>query len=141
VAGDIAVTAQGISLGELRLDARTLATDSANRNGAMQRFILKTTTAGNEYIVFKPTSGYAGTVSLGTPVSFDVAGDLTIAGVTKPAVFKVTATVTDTKVTGTATTRIKRSDFGLIIPNIPFVANVDDEFPVTLQIIADKVMQ
>ena len=30
--------------------------------------------------------------------------------------------------TGTAETKIKRSDYNLVIPNIPFVASVDDEF-------------
>jgi polyisoprenoid-binding protein YceI len=141
VAGDIIIDAGGVRFDNLRLDARTLATDNSNRNGAIQRLILKTGTAGNEYIVFKPLAGYAGEIAADTPVSFDLAGDLTISGVTKPATFHITLTMTDSRVTGTGTTTIKRSDFGLTIPNIPFVANVDDQFPVKVDIVADRIMQ
>ena len=39
--------------------------------------------------------------------------------------------------TGTAETKIKRSDYNLVIPNIPFVASVDDEFAITVNIVAN----
>ncbi|HEY9481090.1 MAG TPA: YceI family protein [Candidatus Paceibacterota bacterium] len=141
IAGEISVDDSGIKFGELRLDAKTLHTDNSNRNGAMQRLILRTGTEGNEFVLFNPSQGFAGPVALGTPVSFDLSGDLTISGVTKPTTFHVTMTVTDEKVTGMATTTIKRSDFGLTIPNIPFVASVDESFPVSVTIEADRIMR
>ena len=141
IAGEIGVQNGKITLGALTLNAKTLVTDSSQRNGAIVRLILRSDKPENEFITFKPTSADSVTVVSGTPVTFNVTGDLTISGVTKPATFKVTATVTDEKVTGTAETKLKRSDFNLVIPNLSFVANVDDAFPVTATIVARRIMK
>lgn len=142
IAGDIAVKDNTFVLGDLALNAKTLVTDSAQRNGAIARLILKSETAGNEFIIFKPSSNdFSGTITAGKPVTFNVAGSLTISGVTKPAVFKVSATVSPDQIVGTATVTIKRSNFNIIIPNLSFIANVDDEFPITTHIVAERVMQ
>ncbi|HEY0908312.1 MAG TPA: YceI family protein [Candidatus Paceibacterota bacterium] len=141
IAGDIAVKDGKFDIGELAINAKTLVTDSASRNGAIARAILKSETPGNEFMIFRPSSNdFTGALAMGKEVSFNVMGDLTISGVTKPVTFKVTATVEAGKVTGTATTTLKRSDFNLKIPDLSFIANVDDEFPVTAKIVADRVM-
>lgn len=141
VAGQVSVSASGVTFGSLAVNAKTFVTDNPRRDNAINRAILKTEgNPANELITFDPKAGYSGAITPGQPVSFDLVGDLTISGVTKPATFKVAMTVSGDQVTGTATTTIKRSDFGLVIPNIPFVANVDDEFPVTVQVVADRIM-
>ncbi len=140
VAGDIAVKDEKIELGTLTLNAKTLVTDSANRNGAIVRLILKSDKPENEFVTFEPKSISNPAVS-GGKASFDASGDLTISGVTKPAVFTVVANVTDNSIIGTAETKLKRSDFGLTIPNLSFIANVDDEFPIKAEIVAERIMQ
>jgi polyisoprenoid-binding protein YceI len=141
IAGDIALKDGRFEIGTLTLNAKTLITDNSRRNGAIVRLILKSESPENEFITFKPTSSdFTGSVAAGVPATFNVMGDLTISGVTKPATFKVTATATDEAVTGTATVTIKRSDFNLVIPTLSFIANVDDEFPITASIVADRLM-
>ncbi|MFN8477280.1 MAG: YceI family protein [Kouleothrix sp.] len=58
----------------------------------------------------------SGKATLGQAYSFEIAGDLTIRDVTKPVVFKATATPESAdKLTGTASAAIKRGDFNLTI--------------------------
>ncbi|MES2225038.1 MAG: YceI family protein, partial [Patescibacteria group bacterium] len=132
VAGDIIVgTTDGkasLTAGTITIDANTFKTDSAQRDGAITRFIIKTGTEGNQYITFKATSISAlpAVIETGKPFSFTATGNLTLAGITKPATLAVTATQTDSALTGTIKSTLKRSDYSLTIPNIPFVANVPD---------------
>lgn len=143
IAGDIAVSNDSkLQVGELKIAASTFVTDSTQRNGALARLILHSDQAANAYIVFKPTSNdIVGSVKMGTPMTFSVSGDLTISGVAKPATFKVTATITDSSIIGVAETTVNRSDYNLVIPSLSFVANVDESFPVKLNIVAKRIMQ
>jgi polyisoprenoid-binding protein YceI len=142
IAGDVAVTDGTIQFGEMKLDARTLITDNSNRNGAINRLILKTTKAGNEYITVKPIStDFTGRLQEGVSATFNLTADLTISGITKLARFRVNMMVSNGQITGTAETKIKRSDFKLNIPNLSFIANVDAEFPVIITVVAEKVAE
>jgi polyisoprenoid-binding protein YceI len=126
-------------IGTFKINARTFKTDSPNRDTAIARFILKSEDASNEFITFevKEISGVqsdAGEkVLAGETVSFKIKGDLTITGITKSTTFNAKFALVQTgadagKIKGIAEAKIKRSDFKLVIPNIPFVANVPDEF-------------
>lgn len=121
----------------IQIDARTFKTDNPQRDGAINRFILKTTTEGNQYITFK----------LSRPVKFNpdlseqnvtVAGTLAISGVTQSINFPITIKKVDDTLLISFKTNIKRSDYDLKIPNIPFVANVSDEFTLRGDIVAQK---
>ncbi len=129
------------SLGEIRVNARTLKTDDAHRNGMMGRFILKSEDDANEFIVFKPTkiSGLPKTATAGQPFDLTITGDLTIAGVTRETTFTASSQFTsDTELTGSADATVKRGDFNLVIPNIPFVANVSEDVKLTINFTAEK---
>jgi polyisoprenoid-binding protein YceI len=140
IAGDIALTDSHLDIGIIKIDARTFITDNNQRNGAIVRLILRSNKEGNEYIVFRPISNdFTGTIVPGKSISFNVRGELIISGITKMAEFKVVALVTNDAITGTAETIINRSDYGIIIPNLPFIANVDNSFPVVAEIKAKKV--
>jgi len=143
IAGDISISDQKIIVGVLSINAKTFVTDSEKRDGAVARFILKSEDPGNEFITFKPgnISLIPATVVASTSPDFIVSGDLTIAGVTKPAVFAVKGKIIDGILTGTAQTKIKRSDFNLIIPSVKSVASVDDTFTIKADIVANKVSQ
>ena len=136
VAGQLALNAQDLSqtqIGVIQVDARTFVTDNQRRNGAIRNFILNT--SQYELITFTPTAitGLSGAAQPGQPFTFQVTGDLTIRDVTHSVTFDVTAQGTSgTQISGSATTIVKRSDFGLQIPSVPNVANVGEE--VTLQI-------
>lgn len=119
-------------LGTVRVNARTLKTDSENRDRATARFILESEKPENEFIDFVMESiAESGTSSV------SIAGNLVIKGVSKPAIFTGTLTKEkDGSVRIVAKAEVKRSDYALTIPEIPFVANVGDTVSLEADIVA-----
>jgi polyisoprenoid-binding protein YceI len=143
VAGQIGVNLNDLStanIGEIQVDARTLTTDSNMRNRMIQNRILNT---GNyEYVTFTPTqiSGLSGSAKIGQSFQFQITGNLTIQGVTKPVTFDVTAqAVSNSQISGKATATILRSDYNLQIPNVPQVANVGEQVALEIDFVANAV--
>jgi polyisoprenoid-binding protein YceI len=130
VAGQVAVDLNDLStaqIGEIVINARTLETDDSRRNQAIRNRILFTDQY--ELIKFKPTqiSGLSGNAAAGQSVTFRVTGDLTIKDVTKPVTFDVNVTVDSLeRLSGSAKSSIALADFNLVVPNVPFVANVGE---------------
>jgi polyisoprenoid-binding protein YceI len=139
IAGDIVVSNNAVTVGSVAVNARTFRTDSPQRDGAISRFILKSNNPSNEFINFKPAGPVPITTRSDSSTTFTLNGDLTVSGVTRPASFTVVSSLGDEALTGKATVTLKRSDFKLVIPNIPFVASVDDEFTVTADVVAPVV--
>lgn len=126
---------------EVRVNARTLKTDSSARDGAISRLILRSEQAENEFIVFKPTAfqGLPDRIVPGTSFEFGVTGELTIAGVTKPAAFRGSASIDASgRLVGTVSASVKRADYNLTIPSVPFVADVQEDVRLTLAFTAIK---
>jgi polyisoprenoid-binding protein YceI len=130
VAGEIAVDPADLvsaRVGVIQINARTLATESNQRNRAIRNFILETDQY--EFITFTPAEvrGLSGAGAPGGTFTFQVAGDLTIRDVTRPVVFDVTVTAdAANRLSGTAATVVNRGDFSLAIPSVPQVANVSE---------------
>ncbi len=83
VAGDISVdfdTPANSEIGLIRINVRTLQTDSGMRNNAIRGMILQSAQDQYEFAQFQPTaiSGLPETVSVGEPVNFQITGDLTV---------------------------------------------------------------
>lgn len=132
------------TVGTITIDARTLRTDSQGRDGAIRSFILHSEDAGKEYITFTPKSitGFPKAFAAGIPFNLTIAGDLTIAGITHPEKFIASSVlVSPDAIIGDARASLKRSDYNLVIPNIPFVAHVPDEFTIALHLKAPAVQQ
>lgn len=142
VAGQIEVNLANPSasrIGEIKVDARTLATDNDFRNRAIKNQILNTDTY--EFVTFKPTAlaGLPASVKVGDTFSFQVTGDLTIRDVTKSVTFTAQVTAaSESQLTGKASTTVLRSDFGLQIPNVPNVANVTNEVQLEIDFTATR---
>ena len=102
--------------------------------------MLQSEDAANEFISFVPDSisGLPQSASIGDTLSFQVSGALTIAGVTQPVSFDVTASLENAdRLVGEASTTLNRSDFGLTIPNVPFVANVGEAVTLRINFVAN----
>lgn len=142
VAGDIQVNAAAPAeseVGEIRINARDLTTDADNRNRALQRFILNSDQDEYEFIVFNPSSlaNMPEAVTVGEEFTFQVTGDLTIKDVTNEVTFDVTVTPTsETQIEGTAEATVLYQDFDLTIPDVPFVASVEDDVRLVLSFVA-----
>jgi polyisoprenoid-binding protein YceI len=125
-------------VGEISVDASTLVTDESLRNRAIYNFILNTST--HQFVRFTPTNllGLPQTaVAIGETVEFQIEGELTIRTITQPVTFEAVVTIiSDTEISGQATTIIQRDDFDLSIPRVPQVASVDEELTLEIEFVA-----
>ncbi|HEY1391302.1 MAG TPA: YceI family protein [Ktedonobacterales bacterium] len=143
VAGQILVNAQDPSksqLGEIKIDVSTLVTDNDLRNRTLQGRILQTDTSANQYATFvaKSITGLPETITVGQQVSFKMTGDLTIHQVTKTVTFDVKVNVVSEKqITGTASTTVKYSDYGISVPDVPSVTGLGDTVKLALDFTAN----
>ena len=143
VAGQILVNAQDPSksqVGEIKIDVSTLVTDNDLRNRTLQGRILQTDTAANQYATFvaKSITGLPESIAVGQQVSFKITGDLTTHQVTKTVTFDATVkVVSDKQITGTASTTVKYSDFGISVPDVPSVTGLGDMVKLALDFTAN----
>lgn len=141
VAGQIAIDLNDLStaqVGEIKINARTLATDNNFRNRALRNRILST--GDFEFITFSPTAvnGLPDSAAAGDMVEFTIDGDLTIRDITKPVTFNVSASpVSEKQLTGSAAATITREDFNLTIPSVPDVADVEEEVELYIDFVAN----
>ena len=140
VAGEIAVDFENPSdskVGAILINARTLKTDNDFRNRAINNEILDTGTY--EFITFTPTaiSGFPENPQLGEAFTFQLTGDLTIRDITNPVTFDMTVTAaSENLLEGYGSATVARADYGLKIPNVPNVADVDEEVLLEIEFVA-----
>lgn len=147
VAGDIILdftNPAASQIGTIRINARTLATDSEFRNRALRSEILQSASDEYEFIEFVPTAitGLPESVTMGETYNFEITGNLTIAAQTKEVSF--TAAVTpesDTQLSGSAQATVLYADWGISIPNAPGVANVTEDVTLTIDFVAQQAEQ
>lgn len=141
VAGEVAInfSKATVQLGIIQVDARTLKTDSGMRDRMIKNEILDTNSY--EIITFKPKSitGLPQSAKPGDEISVSITGDLTIRDITQEATFtgKVKLVSMD-RLEGNASATVHRSDYKILIPNVPSVANVSDNVLLEIQFVAIK---
>lgn len=131
----------GATMSDIRINARTLKTDSTQRDGAIGRLILESEKDSYEYIVFKPTriEGLPASADIGTEFTFKATGSLTIRDIARNVTFTGTAKfVSDTELTGSAQATVRRADFNLNIPDLPFLANLGTDVTLKVNLSAKK---
>lgn len=125
---DTSVKPAVVTISDIQLDATSFTTDKPMRDKNVISLILRSDKPENKFIVFHPTNitGVPETLTADQSFPVTITGDLTISGITKPAIFNGQLTLkSDGSVTGTASTDLTYANFGLVIPNFPFLANVD----------------
>ena len=121
------------------VDLTTLHTDSSRRDGYIQRNTLETGTYPQAVFVPSAPTGLPSPLPTSGVVAFQLTGDLTVHGVTRPVTWDVTAQVDGSTLTGTATTSITFTDFGMTLPRVGPVLSVEDlitlgfDFTLTLE--------
>jgi polyisoprenoid-binding protein YceI len=114
------------------IDVTTLTSDKSRRDGFVRGRVLET----DKYptVTFVPTSIKG--ISLPLPKTgskaIEVAGDLTVRGVTHPTNWKATAQFETGRITGKASTAFTFSDFGITQPRVPVVLSVADTIKLEL---------
>ena len=147
VAGDFIIDFADLAasqLGPVRINVRTLRTDEERRDRAIRSRILESASDQYEFTTFEPVrlEGLPGSVELGQTIAFQIVGNLAIRDITREVVFDAELTVVaPDRVEGTAVTTIMRGDYNLTIPNVPFVASVDEDVLLGITFVAVAVPQ
>ncbi len=116
IAGDVLVdfaNPANSQIGTIVIDVSQLTSDESRRDNFIRHNFLES----SQYpqATFKPTKieGLPASVKPGDQLTLKVTGDLTVKQTTKPVTFDVTLTANQDKLTGTATSQIALSDFGV----------------------------
>jgi len=145
VTGDIALNTQSPSaskVGKISINARTIKTDEQNRDRMIGRFILESEKPEYEFITFTPTKidGMPGTIKVGDSFAVTITGDLKIRDIVKSVTFTGTVALdAEDRITGSFEGKVTRADYKLVIPDVPFVANVQDEVTLKIRFEAKKI--
>jgi polyisoprenoid-binding protein YceI len=143
VAGDLLVdfdNPANSQLGLIRINVRTLSTDSELRNRALRGQILEADQPEYEFAEFVPISltGLPDTVTIGEAFTFQIIGDLTVHGETQTVTFDVTVNpVSHERLEGIAQTTVRYSDFDMSIPEAPGVAGIGDDVQLEIVFVAN----
>jgi polyisoprenoid-binding protein YceI len=129
VTGGIALGAGGQiipSESKFVVGVSSLKSDRDRRDGFVRRNVLQT----DQYptVEFTPTAfrGLPKTLPASGSHTFDVIGNLTVRGVTKPTTWRVSAEAKNGQVTGKAATAFTFADFNMDQPRVPIVLSVAD---------------
>ena len=103
-----------------------LTSDQARRDGFVKRRTLQVDSFPTATLVPTAFRGGTGTLPTSGTATFELLADLTVRGVTRPTVWKVTARADGGAVTGTAVTTFTFKDFSLDQPRVPVLLSVAD---------------
>lgn len=140
VTGSIALDDNGaVVAAESRLviDVTGLTSDKDRRDGYVQRRLLETET--HPTVTFVPTAlrGLPATLPTTGEHTFQMVGNLTVKGVTRPTTWNVTARFQGGRITGNAFTEFTFDDFSMEKPAVSVILTLADtirlEYDFTLQ--------
>ena len=135
VGGSIVLLADGSLAPDrsgITVDLRNLKSDQALRDNYIKGNTLQV--GAYPTVQFVPTSapGLPQPLPAGGPLRFQLVGDLTVRDQTRPVVWDVDAEMTESLVSGTATTTVTFDQFGLVKPVIEDIASIEDELRLEL---------
>lgn len=122
----------------MTVDLRTLQTDSSRRDNYVRQNTLQTDTYPDATFISVSTQGLPVSYSDGQAVHFQLTGNLTMHGTTNKEVFDVQGKVVGNTVTGTATSTIYMTDFGMQPPNLANIAIAENKVLITLTFTAKE---
>jgi len=120
----------------ITVDLRTLQTDSSFRDNYVRQHALQTDTYPYATFVSVSTQGLPANYTDGQTVHFQLIGNLTMHGKTNKETFDVQGKVENNTITGTATSTIFMTDFGIQPPNLANIAIAQNKVVITLNFTA-----
>jgi polyisoprenoid-binding protein YceI len=137
VSGVIQIEADGtITADQSRIlvDVSSLQSDSNTRDTYIKRNTLQVAEYPNAVFVVTGAPGLPVPLPASGEATFELVGDLTIHGVTRPATWQAVATFAAGEVTGTATTTVLMTDFGMEPPKVGSVVSIEDAVRLVLDV-------
>jgi polyisoprenoid-binding protein YceI len=129
IAGDIAVNMAQPSksqIGPIVINVSQFTSDEDRRDNFIRRTGLESSKYPTATFVMKSIDGLPAQVKADDQVSFTMTGDLTVKQTTKPVTWNVTLKYDAQQLSGSATTNIKMSDFGVGPIQIPLLSTEDN---------------
>jgi polyisoprenoid-binding protein YceI len=123
---------------KVTVDLSTLQTDSTMRDNYVRQNTLQTDTYPDAAFVSVSTQGLPTSYSDGQNVHFKLTGNLTMHGKSNKEVFDVQGKVVGKTITGTATSTIYMTDFGITPPNLANIAIAQNKVLVTITFTAQS---
>ncbi|HEY0305965.1 MAG TPA: YceI family protein [Longimicrobiales bacterium] len=130
ITGAIAFDAKGNVVpaeSKIVVDVTGLKSDKDRRDGYVQRNTLQTTQYPTVVLVPTAVKGVKLPLPKNGTVNFELTGDLTVRGVTKPTTWRGQAKFENGKVTGNVATTFTFADFQMEKPKVRSVLSVEDE--------------
>lgn len=129
ISGTIVIDPDGTVVSQeskFMVDLTTLKSDKAQRDRYIQNNTLQTRSYPTAEFVPTKVIGLPSPLPTSGPVTFQLAGDLTVHGITRPTTWDVTASVDGQGLTGSASTSFTFEDFGMTPPRVPILLSVED---------------
>src|SRR6266571_2208543 len=122
----------------ITVDLSTLQSDAQRRDNFIKQNSLQTDTYPNATFVSVSTQGLPSSYTDGQTVHFQLTGNLNMHGKTNKEVFDVQGKVVGNTITGTATSTIYMTDFGIQPPNLANIALAQNKVDITLHFTAKE---
>src|SRR5438270_2647872 len=123
----------------ITVDLRTLQTDAERRDNYVRQHALETDTYPYATFISISTQGLPASYTDGQTIHFQLIGNLTMHGKTNNEVFDVQGKVVGKTITGSATSTMYMTDFGIQPPNLANIAIAQNKVVVTITFVAQKV--
>lgn len=140
IEGELQLDNDGLLRGRvlsMRIDLRTLTSDQSRRD----TFIRQNTLKADQfpYAEFRSTeSAGPAVIRPGEEATFQIPGLMTVKGQERPIVWEAKAKLDGDTIVGTASARVKLTDFGLEPPRLA-ILSVEDEMTWQIDIVAERV--
>lgn len=118
---------------KLRVDLRTLDSDKSRRDNFVRENTLQTSQFPYADLAVQSVEGLPSPLPTSGRAEFKVHGDMTIHGVTKPLTWQVSATFSESNVSGQATTNFTFGDFNMDVPKVFVVLSVEDNIQLRIE--------
>lgn len=135
VSGAIALAPDGRIVSEesrFEVDLRSLRSDQSRRDNFIQQNTLETSRFPTAVFEPREASGLPWPLPENNEFTFQLTGDLTIHGVTRPVTWDVTARIEGDRLVGSAVTQVTFQDFGMEQPRVAVVLSVEETIQLEL---------
>ncbi|HLZ81455.1 MAG TPA: YceI family protein [Ktedonobacteraceae bacterium] len=122
----------------VKVDLRTLQSDSQRRDTYVQQHALETDTYPYATFISVSSQGLPASYTDGQAVHFQLTGNMTMHGKTNKEVFDVQGKVVGKMITGTATSTMYMTDFGIQPPNLANIAIAQNKVSITITFTAKE---
>lgn len=129
LAGSLSLNADGSlrrDSSRFTVDLTTLTSDRGGRDRYIRRNSLVTDSFPQAVLVFTGAKGLPTPLPSFGRVTFQLLGDFTVRGVTRPTTWDVTADLAPGAISGTANTAFRFTDFAIPVPTVRMVLSVKD---------------